>query len=195
MTVWNPDLLDNVITDQWYQEAPKDLALLKDSILNEKGELKTDIADGLEDDHTEDRRQQSVDRGKIKVFLTRMISEEIVSSDDKCEDTYAVKWSIGNHERRQSSQRQAHQKREKRKTPKRKPKTAKSPPEDTTPNTDTTHTGLPHEDEDMRPPDLATRGESSDEESDEDVHTCWPGTFPVPQAYRSLYKLGSQYGS
>ena len=87
---WIPASLDNVVTEQWYREEPKDPLLLKDAILNEHGELKNEIADGLDMDDIDDRKHQAVDRGKITAFLTRIISDELIADEEEWGDTYEV---------------------------------------------------------------------------------------------------------
>jgi hypothetical protein len=84
---WDPAILDNKVADQWYELNPKDPTFLRDSILDASGNLKPELGDVMEDDGGDDRRHQAVDRGKIQVFLTKLIADEL--SDDSDDDEYA----------------------------------------------------------------------------------------------------------
>jgi hypothetical protein len=85
---WKPNALDNVVSDQWYLGSSQTPPFLKDSPFDELGELKQGFMDNLDDDDDEDRRHQAVDRGKITVFLSRIIADELVDPDD--DDPYEV---------------------------------------------------------------------------------------------------------
>jgi hypothetical protein len=153
--------MDNTITERWYQETPKELVETKEDILNEHGELKRPIEDGLEDDHDDDRKQQSVDRGKITAFLTRIISDELVSSDDEeWGDNYEV------HHAAKSRSRHPKPKGVKSKVKTRKLNGSRRKPKRNGEPRDT-----PVEDDDMGVPELTARTYSSDEDSDDEVRT------------------------
>jgi hypothetical protein len=84
---WKPNVLDNVVSDQWYSGSSQAPSFLKDSPFDELGELKQGFMDNLDDDDDGDRRHQAVDRGKITVFLSRIIADELIdpNDDDACE--------------------------------------------------------------------------------------------------------------
>ena len=85
---WDPAILDNKVDDSWYGHTTKDPAFLRDSILDVLGDLKDELGDVMEDDGGDDRKHQAVDRGKITVFLTKIIADKL--SDDSGKEEYVT---------------------------------------------------------------------------------------------------------
>ena len=74
---WDPTVLDASVSPHWYKQQPTDLAPMRNSLLTPAGELKDSLEGSDEDESDSDRRHQAVDRGRINVYLTRLIASEL----------------------------------------------------------------------------------------------------------------------
>ena len=74
--------LDSSIKEKWYQSQNHDLDLSRQAILSKTGDPKPDLED-IDDD--EDQIHEHVSQEGIKVFLTRMIEDEMNDGYIICE--------------------------------------------------------------------------------------------------------------
>lgn len=74
---WDPSILDSDVSSQWYRQQPP---TPNTSLLTPNGELRDDPDDSL-DESDSDRRHQSVDRGRILAYLTRLVIDELDEND------------------------------------------------------------------------------------------------------------------
>lgn len=74
---WDPSILDSDVPSQWYRQQPP---TSNTSLLTTNGELRDDPDDSL-DESDSDRRHQSVDRGRILAYLTRLVIDELDETD------------------------------------------------------------------------------------------------------------------
>ena len=79
---WDPSVLDLHIPDEWYEQQTSHSEYLQDSPFDERGDLKENQDDEMDQDENEDRNYKSIDRAGIKAMLCKIIEDELDTDDE-----------------------------------------------------------------------------------------------------------------